>query len=163
MSKKFWAEAVNTAAYLVNRSPSTAINLKTPQKVWYGKPSDYIGLRIFGCPVYAHVNYGKLEARAIKCIFLGNGTSVKGYRLWHSNNSKVIISRDVTFDESAMFSQKEELVDLAGIDRDAKQRVVFNVPPLESPSATIEEPKTETDDMSKSIAKRRTRREIRSP
>ena len=62
-----------------------------------------------------------------------------------------------------MFNPKEELVDLVGIDRDAKQRVVFDVPPLESPSITTEEPRTETDDMSKSIAKRRTRREIRRP
>ncbi|KAL6337934.1 hypothetical protein AAG906_005399 [Vitis piasezkii] len=54
LSKKFWAEAVNTAAYLVNRSPSTAIDFKTPQEVWSGKPSNYSGLKIFGCPAYAH-------------------------------------------------------------------------------------------------------------
>jgi len=33
LSKEFWAEVVNTAVYLVNRSPSTAIDLKTPQEV----------------------------------------------------------------------------------------------------------------------------------
>jgi len=30
LSKQFWAKAVNTACYLVNRSPSTVIDLKTP-------------------------------------------------------------------------------------------------------------------------------------
>ncbi|KAL6333048.1 hypothetical protein AAG906_022717 [Vitis piasezkii] len=82
LSKNFWAEAVNTAAYLVNRSPSTAIDFKTPQEVWSGKPSNYSGLKIFGCPAYAHVSDGKLEPRAMKCIFLGYAIGVKGYRLW---------------------------------------------------------------------------------
>ena len=31
--KEFWAKVVNTTVYLVNRSPSTAIDLKTPQEV----------------------------------------------------------------------------------------------------------------------------------
>ena len=82
LSKQFWAEAVNTAGYLINRSPSTAIDLKTPQEMWSRKPCDYSGLRIFGCPAYAHVNDGKLEPRAKKCIFLGYADGVKVYRFW---------------------------------------------------------------------------------
>ena len=112
LSKQFWAEAVNTACYLVNRSPSIAIDLKTPQEVWSGKPSDYSGLRIFGCPAYAHVDDGKLEPRAMKCIFLGYATGVKGYRLWctEDRTPKFITSRDVTFNESAMFGRGRSLM-----------------------------------------------------
>jgi len=36
LSKDFWAEAINMACYLVNRSPYTAIECKTPVEVRYG-------------------------------------------------------------------------------------------------------------------------------
>jgi IS30 family transposase len=69
--RDFWAEVVNTACYLVNRSPSTAIDCKTPYEVWFGTPVDYSFLKTFGCPAYCHVNDGKLEPQSKNCIFLG--------------------------------------------------------------------------------------------
>ena len=33
----FWAEAVNTAVYLINRSPSIAFDGNIPQEAWAGK------------------------------------------------------------------------------------------------------------------------------
>ncbi|TYK21894.1 Gag-Pol [Cucumis melo var. makuwa] len=33
LKKAFWAEAVNIACYIVNCSPSTAIELKTPMQI----------------------------------------------------------------------------------------------------------------------------------
>ena len=61
---------------------------------------------MFGCPTYAHVDEGKLEPRAKKCIFLDYAFEVKGYRLWYPDpkSSKFIISRDVTFDDYAMIN-----------------------------------------------------------
>jgi hypothetical protein len=70
MSKRFWAEAANTACYLINRSPSIPLNKKTPIEVWSGTPADYSQLKVFGCTAYAHVDNGKLEPRAVKCLFL---------------------------------------------------------------------------------------------
>ncbi|GJS60992.1 retrovirus-related pol polyprotein from transposon TNT 1-94 [Tanacetum coccineum] len=74
----FWAEATVTAAYLINRSPSTALDKKTPIDLWSGHPANYEMLRIFGCVAYSHVNQGKLKPRAIKCIFLWCPEGVKG-------------------------------------------------------------------------------------
>ena len=59
-------------------------------------------MKIFGCPTYAHVNNGKLESRPMKCIFLGYKSGVKGYKLWCSKTKKLVISRDVIFDETSM-------------------------------------------------------------
>nr|GFC12814.1 Gag-Pol polyprotein [Tanacetum cinerariifolium] len=36
LGKSFWAEVVNTACYVINRSSSTAIKLKTPKEMWTG-------------------------------------------------------------------------------------------------------------------------------
>nr|GEY13263.1 copia LTR rider [Tanacetum cinerariifolium] len=55
LPKTIWAEATCTAAYLINRSPSTAIEKKTPMEMWSGHPSDYGMLRTFGCVTYSHV------------------------------------------------------------------------------------------------------------
>ncbi|KAJ9546957.1 hypothetical protein OSB04_019500 [Centaurea solstitialis] len=75
MPKSFWAEAASTACYLINRSPSVALEKKTPMEVWSGSPTDYTDLKIFGCPA-----------------------------LWCPETKKILISRDVTFDESSMLS-----------------------------------------------------------
>ena len=111
LDKSFWAEACNHACYLVNRSPSTAIELKTPFEVFFGTPANYSDLKVFGCPAYAHVNDGKLEPRALKCIFLGYPSGVKGYRLWcvEPKSPKFLISRDVKFDEFSMLEKKKRV------------------------------------------------------
>ena len=82
LSKHFWAEVVTTATYLVNKSPSAALHFKTPQGVWSGKPPDLSNLRVFGCLIYAHINQGKLEPKAVKGYFIGYPEGVKGYKLW---------------------------------------------------------------------------------
>nr|GEY20607.1 retrotransposon protein, putative, Ty1-copia subclass [Tanacetum cinerariifolium] len=78
LPKTFWAEATCTATYLINRSPSTAIEKKTPMGMWSGHLSDYGMLRIFGCVAYPYDKQGKLEPRAIKYVLLGYPKGVKG-------------------------------------------------------------------------------------
>ncbi|PPR84446.1 hypothetical protein GOBAR_AA36262 [Gossypium barbadense] len=177
LGEEFWAEAVNTACYLVNRSPSTAIELKTPEEVWSGSPADYSGLRVFGCPAYAHVNEGKLKPRAKKCIFLGYGQGVKGYRLWCPDpvSSKFIISRDVTFDESSMLrsttnSREKEESDRMG-DHGVEKQVECQVDaPIPTEGTSVQDDQVEVQDSDEdespqekpySIATGRTKRQIK--
>lgn len=103
LPQKFWAEALSTAAYLKNRSPAKATQFKTPFEVLYGTKASVANLRTFGCTSYAHVpkdERRKLDSKAKKCIFLGYGKEIKGYRLFDISKNKVIHSRDVIFNES---------------------------------------------------------------
>ncbi|XP_019432828.1 PREDICTED: uncharacterized protein LOC109339765 isoform X1 [Lupinus angustifolius] len=34
--REFWDEAISTACYLVNRSPHSALDFKTPEEIWSG-------------------------------------------------------------------------------------------------------------------------------
>lgn len=43
-----------------------------------------------------------MEPRSVKCIYLGYKTGVKGYKLWCPETKKVVLSRNVVFDETAM-------------------------------------------------------------
>ena len=109
MSKRFWAEAANTACYLINRSPSIPLNNKTSIEVWSGTPTNYSQLKVFGCTAYAHVDNGKLEPTTIKCLFLGYGSGVKGYKLWNLKTGKTFMSRNIVFNESMMFNESLSL------------------------------------------------------
>ena len=109
----FWAKVVSTTCYLVNRSPHTSIDFQIPEEVWLGNPVDYSIFRIFRCPMFAHVNNGKLAPMAVKCMFLGYASESKEY--WYPDSKKVIQNRDVTFNENAMlFFGKESVVSSAG-------------------------------------------------
>jgi len=79
-------------------------------EAWSGEPPDYSGLKVFGSLTFAHVKQGKLDARVVKCLFIGYLEGVKGYKLWKlkSGETRCIISRDVTFDESRMTMLSKE-------------------------------------------------------
>jgi len=55
LGQEFWVEAVETACYLVNGSPSSALEDKTPQEVRTSKKPSLSHLRVFGCDAYVHV------------------------------------------------------------------------------------------------------------
>ena len=84
LGQEFWAEAVETACYLVNRSPSSVLEDKTPNEVWIGKKPSFSYLREFGCDAYIHVpkdKITKLDSKYERCIFICYEDGLKGYKL----------------------------------------------------------------------------------
>jgi hypothetical protein len=112
LGKELWEEAVGTTCYLVNRSPSSTLDDKTPQEVWTGKEPSLTHIKVFGCDAYVHVpkeNKSNLDKKAEKCIFIGYKDGLKGYKLWKPETKKVVYSRDVVFREMKDIVKQEVL------------------------------------------------------
>jgi len=107
LPKQFWADAVNTTVYLINRGPSIALNYGIPKEALACKEVNMNHLRTFGCILlYVHVGLdyrSKLEPKSKRCIFLGYGISEYDYRFWYPENQKILRHKDVVFNEKKMY------------------------------------------------------------
>jgi hypothetical protein len=100
--KRFWPEAVNWATYVMNRSPTFAVQDITPEEAWSGSKPSVHHFRVFGCLAHVHipdVHRKKLDGKSIKCILLGLSEESKAYKLYNPLEKKILISRDVVFEE----------------------------------------------------------------
>ena len=107
---QFWDDVVNTAFYLINRGPSSALDGGIPEEAWIGKQVKYAFLRTFGCEAFVHIekdDITKIEAKSKKCTFIGYEVDYFGYLLWHNyENQKIIRSIDVVFNEKVMYKDQ---------------------------------------------------------
>jgi transposase InsO family protein len=88
----FWAEAVNTASYLINRMASRVLADKTPYELWYGFKPSIDHLKVFGSICYVlkpEVRRRKLDQKADIRIFIGYNTTSKAYKIYDLNFNKV--------------------------------------------------------------------------
>jgi histone deacetylase 1/2 len=100
---RFWSDAFSTACFLINKTPTRVLNMKTPLELFFKELPDYMFFKVFGCDCWPHLrpyNNRKLEFRSKKCVFLGYSALHKGYKCLHVPNNRVYISRDVIFDKN---------------------------------------------------------------
>ncbi|KAI8436415.1 hypothetical protein MSG28_010011 [Choristoneura fumiferana] len=105
LPKLYWADAIHTAAYVINRSPTKSLSFKTPVEMWSGLKPNVSHMRIFGCEAMVHLpkeKRKKWDPKAHKMIFIGYCDHTKGYRFILPNSRKVIKSRDAVFLESTV-------------------------------------------------------------
>jgi len=93
---------VVTAVHLLNRSPTLSLQGKTPYEAWYGRAPAVAHLRVFGCLCFAKElnQVCKLDDRSRPGVFLGYADGAKAYRVYDPVSRRVLISRDVIFDEA---------------------------------------------------------------
>ena len=103
ISKGFWDEAVRTIVNLNNMSPTTILGHKNPFESLYGYKPKLGHIRVFGIEAFSHVSKDdrrKLDAKSIKCIFIGYCDDHKAYKMFDPSMHKVFPSRDVIFHEN---------------------------------------------------------------
>ena len=87
LPKYFWAEAVNTACYVVNMTHIRSILKRTPYELWKGTLPNISYFHAFGCKCFVHNNgkeaLGKFDATSDEGIFLGYSSISKAYRVFN--------------------------------------------------------------------------------
>ena len=106
--KHFYADAVSTACFLINRLPSSVLNWDTPYHILFpNKPLFPIEPQIFGCACFVRdvrPKVSKLDHKSLKCIFLGYSRVQKGYRCYCPSLRRYLVFADVKFFENVPFS-----------------------------------------------------------
>lgn len=100
LHKNLWAEALNTATFILNRTGVSSEQNKTPYESWYKRKIDPNIFKRFGTKVSVHIPKEKRlkwDAKNMFGIFLGYSQDVKGYRIYLPEKNTVEILRDIIF------------------------------------------------------------------
>ncbi|KAE8673467.1 Beta-glucosidase 45 [Hibiscus syriacus] len=81
--EKFWAEAMKTDAFVINRLPQPRLGFVLPfEKLWNMKPT-FSYFRVFDCVCYVFVPdhlRSKFDKKVVRCIFVGYDNQRKGWK-----------------------------------------------------------------------------------
>jgi len=128
----FWGEAILTAAYLINRTPSQVLNGKTPYEILHGVKPSYDQLRVFGSSCYTHKrsrDKDKFGPRSRQCIFMGYPFGKKGWRVYDMETSEFLVSRDVVFQEN-IFPYHTSTVEQPSQPTNVDDDWIIDLPPV---------------------------------
>ena len=132
LPKTFWAEALNVAAHVRNRVTTRGLSSRTtPYEVLHGRKPNLSYLRVFGSRCWYNLRrfeVDKLDPRAREAVMIGYGRGSRGYKLWDVADGKVVVSRDVRFDEDGRCDLYEETS--LDIETESDVRVKTEAPEL---------------------------------
>jgi len=105
---KLWTEAVNTACYILNRTPIVSNQGVTPYEVWMNRKPRLDHIRMFASEAYAHILKQlrkKWDKKSQRLILVGYQADSCNYRLFNPQIGKITISRDVAIHEKNDYQQ----------------------------------------------------------
>lgn len=120
----------------MNRIPTKLLGYQSPINMLNSnypiiKLTSGLAARVFGCIAYVHLKSGKLDPKALKCVFVGYSSTQKGYWCYHPPTRKYYVSADVTFEEYQMYFLEQETSNNSGSSRnqmDAQENQFLMLP-----------------------------------
>lgn len=92
-----------------------AVKEITPEESWSGVKPLVEYIRVFSCIGHVHipdVKRTKLDSRSSKCVLLRVSEETKGYIIYNPITKKVMISRDVIFEENKIWNWTESVTNV---------------------------------------------------
>jgi hypothetical protein len=128
---RFWAEAINTACYSINRLYLHQILKKTSYEHLTDKKPNVSYFRVFGSKCFILIKRGrksKFAPKAVEGFLLGYDSNTRAYRVFNKSTGLVEISCDIVFDETN--GSQVEQVDLDELDDEEAPCVALRNCPL---------------------------------
>jgi hypothetical protein len=114
---RFWAEAINTACYSINRLYFHRILKKTSYGLLTGKKPNVSYFRVFVSKCFILIKRGrksKFAPKAVEGFLLGYDSNIRAYRVFNKSTGLVEVSCEIVFDETN--GSQVEQVDLDELD-----------------------------------------------
>jgi hypothetical protein len=125
-SDRFWAEAINTACYSINRLYLHRILKKTSYELLSGKNPNVSYFRVFGSKCFILIKRGrksKFAPKVVEGFLLGYDSNTRAYRVFNKSTRLVEVPCDIVFDETN--GSQVEQVDLDELDDEEAPCIVL--------------------------------------
>ena len=102
---------MNTAVYLINRTPCKGLKELVPVEAWSGKKPNLSHLKVFGCSAITHIpkqKRKKFDSKGKEVTFVGYTDHNQTYRFYDHKKDIVFKSRGAVFMENKFNKESKE-------------------------------------------------------
>jgi len=106
LPKGLWAEASNTAVYILNRTGPE------PVELWTGSYANLRNLHVFGTECFVHIpkqKSRKWDPKRASDRLVGYMGEKDGYRIWMLNEREIVVNRDVLFKPETVCNARNDI------------------------------------------------------
>ncbi|KAJ9567681.1 LOW QUALITY PROTEIN: hypothetical protein OSB04_003647 [Centaurea solstitialis] len=142
LPKFLWGEALKTANYICNRTPTKAIK-GTPFELWNGYKPSLNHFHVWGCKAetreYHVEKLSKVDSRSLSAFFIGYSEKSKGFKFYNPGRGQRIFetNKAVFYDE--IFNEDDDMADSSQIPQNLDDWMTYheNEPSLISENENI--------------------------